>query len=111
MPTAFHRFTRAVMIMAGLLTAIFMPRPGFSQTFRIIVAPGLQNNAADGASDGRLLLLMATNDKTEPRFQVNDGAGTQLVFGIDVDGWKGGEARLMGVDAFGYPLQRLKDVP
>ena len=31
--------------------------------------------------DGRLLLLLSTNGNAEPRFQVNDGAATQLVFG------------------------------
>ncbi|HEY4337035.1 MAG TPA: hypothetical protein VGM89_14090 [Puia sp.] len=78
-----------------------------AQNFRVVVAPTLQAEALDG----RLLLLLANNDKTEPRFQVSDGAGTQLVFGIDVDGWKPGETQLMGVNAFGYPLERLAQVP
>ena len=30
-----------------------------------------------------MLLLVSTNDDAEPRFQINDGPGTQLVFGID----------------------------
>jgi dienelactone hydrolase len=40
---------------------------------------------SEQAQDGRLLLLLANNDKSEPRFQINDGLTTQLVFGIDVE--------------------------
>lgn len=38
------------------------------------------------ALDGRMLLLISTNDEKEPRFQVVDGPETQLAFGIDVNG-------------------------
>ncbi len=45
---------------------------------------------SEQAQDGRLLLLLANNNKSEPRFQINDGLSTQLVFGIDVEGMKPG---------------------
>ena len=46
---------------------------------------------AAGPLDGRLLLLLSTDDKEEPRLQISDTElGTQQVFGIDVDGWKPG---------------------
>ena len=46
---------------------------------------------ASGPLDGRLLLLLSTDDKEEPRFQISDTElGTQQVFGIEVDGWKAG---------------------
>ena len=35
--------------------------------------------------DGRLLLMFAKNDKTEPRFQINDGLKSQLIFGLNVE--------------------------
>lgn len=38
-----------------------------------------------GLLDGRLLLLLSKNNKTEPRFQVLDGHDTQLVFGLTID--------------------------
>src|SRR5579871_2025547 len=91
----------------GLFFILLLFSTAHGQNFRVTIVPGLHTEALDG----RLLLLVATSDKTEPRFQVNDMAGTQLVFGIDVDGWKPGEAQLLGVNAFGYPLQRLGDVP
>ena len=36
--------------------------------------------------DGRLFLLISSNDAAEPRFQVSDDPGTQLVYGMDVEG-------------------------
>jgi type 1 fimbria pilin len=36
--------------------------------------------------DGRLLLMLSNNDEKEPRFQINDGLNTQLIFGMNVDG-------------------------
>jgi hypothetical protein len=61
--------------------------------------------------DGRLLLLVSKNNKAEPRFQVSDGANTQLVFGMDVEDWKAGQSKIFTGKEFGYPLQSLKDVP
>lgn len=65
----------------------------------------------DSLLDGRLLLLLSTNDEAEPRFQVSDRPGTQLVFGIDIDGWAPGEAAVFDSTAFGYPIESLADVP
>src|ERR1700722_20768728 len=87
-----------------LVAAVFT---GQAQTFRVTITPALQQEALDG----RLLLLLANNDKAEPRFQVNDAAGTQMVFGMDVEGWQPGTTQLVDMRAFGYPLERLKDVP
>ena len=36
--------------------------------------------------DGRVLLMLSTDDSREPRFQIGGGPGTQQVFGVDVDG-------------------------
>ncbi len=67
---------------------------------------------SDQAQDGRLLLMLANNDKSEPRFQINDGLTTQLVFGIDVEGMKPGEEIVLTEEnTFGFPVQSLKDIP
>jgi hypothetical protein len=66
---------------------------------------------SEQAQDGRLLLLLSTNDKAEPRFQINDGLETQLVFGVDVEGMKPGEEIVIDQSAFGYPLRNLKQIP
>jgi hypothetical protein len=60
--------------------------------------------------DGRLLLLLSNDDSDEPRFQIEDDTRSQLVFGIDVEGWKQGTEAVFEGDVLGYPLDRLKDV-
>ena len=81
------------------------PAPVFAITF----------DAAKSATplDGRLLLLLSTNPAEEPRFQINDSPKTQIVFGMDVENWKPGEARVMdSTDAgiFGHPIRSLRDL-
>ncbi len=66
---------------------------------------------SDQAQDGRLLLLLSSNEKAEPRFQISDGLETQLVFGLDVEGMKPGEDIVVDGSAFGFPIQSLKNVP
>ena len=61
--------------------------------------------------DGRVLLLLSKNNVSEPRFQIEDGPNTQMVFGKDVDSWKGGEGISFKGAEFGYPVQSLKNVP
>jgi hypothetical protein len=78
-----------------------------AQTFRVSISNALHTTALDG----RLLLLLSTNNKAEPRFQISDAASTQLVFGIDVENWQSGTSQLIDMHAFGYPIERLKDIP
>jgi len=61
--------------------------------------------------DGRLLVMLSTDAKAEPRFQITDGPDTQLVFGIDVDGMAPGTPVAVDAAAVGYPLRSLRDVP
>jgi hypothetical protein len=63
------------------------------------------------ALDGRLLLLVSTDSTREPRFQISDGATTQLVFGTDVDGWSPDTDVTVDGAADRYPLASLADVP
>ena len=67
---------------------------------------------SEQAQDGRLLLLIANNNKDEPRFQINDGLTTQLVFGIDVEGMQPGQEITINSDnAFGFPIQSISNIP
>ena len=73
----------------------------YAQTFRVSIADSLKQPVVDG----RLLLLLSKNNDTEPRFQVNDAANTQMVFGVDVNGWLPGSDQLIDMHAFGYPVE------
>lgn len=64
-----------------------------------------------GPFDGRLLVLISTDSTAEPRFQLNDGPKSQQAFGINVDGWKAGQTRIVDSKAFGYPRASLSDIP
>ena len=61
--------------------------------------------------DGRMLLMVSTDDGNEPRFQISGGANTQLIFGIDVDGLRPGAEALIDAGVFGYPLESLSEIP
>ncbi len=61
--------------------------------------------------DGRILLLISTNESSEPRFQISDEPNTGMVFGIDVDGLAPGEDSVLDAGVFGYPLRSIADIP
>ena len=61
--------------------------------------------------DGRLLLLLATHDNEEPRFLVDNSADTQLVFGLNVEDWRGDTQVVIDNSATGFPLANLTEVP
>ncbi len=62
--------------------------------------------------DGRLLLLISTDDSKEPRFQISDTSlNSQQVFGMDVEGMKPGEEKVFDAGILGYPLESLSALP
>jgi hypothetical protein len=77
--------------------------------FRIAVT--YPASLAAGPFDGRLLLLVSNDPAAEPRFQLGDDLSSQLVFGIDVEGWRPGEPAVFDASVLGYPLDSLAQVP
>jgi hypothetical protein len=93
--------------MRVLIAFLLISLSAQSQSFRIRIADSLKETQLDG----RLLLLLSKRHGSEPRFQVNDGFNSQLIFGVDVDGWKPGTTQLVDVQAIGYPVERLDKLP
>lgn len=60
--------------------------------------------------DGRLFVMLSTDDGSEPRFQISDGPKTQLIFGLDVEDWSEGP-QTVGNNAYGYPIEQMGNVP
>ncbi len=58
--------------------------------------------------DGHVVLVIADNNRQEPRQQVNEGLGTQQIFGADVDG---GRSVTIDGDTLGYPRAGLDQIP
>src|SRR5712671_5670592 len=51
--------------------------------------------------DGRMLLLISTDERTEPRFQVSDGDRTAQIFGVDVEGLAPGRDAIVDASVLG----------
>ena len=66
---------------------------------------------SDQVQDGRLILMLATNDKSEPRHQISFGLKTQLAFGVDVEGMQPGQDIAVDASAFGFPIRSIRDIP
>ncbi|MCG8606771.1 hypothetical protein MJD09_17530, partial [bacterium] len=64
-----------------------------------------------GTLDGRLFLMLSTNDDNEPRFQISDGPDTQLIFGINVDGLGPAQEAIIDGEVFGYPIESISNIP
>ena len=60
--------------------------------------------------DGRMLLMLSTNDNKEPRFQIGVGLKDQLVYGMNVDGLTPGKKVTFNEDVMGFPITSLKDI-
>lgn len=76
-----------------------------------VIEVAYPSSLADSVLDGRLLLMISTNDEAEPRFQISDGPGTQQVYGIDVENWAKGQSQVFDAESFGYPIRSLSDLP
>ena len=63
------------------------------------------------AIDGRLILLIAKDIDSEPRFQLRDDAKTCQAFGMDINEWKAETPISFATNAFGYPVQNMEELP
>lgn len=61
--------------------------------------------------DGRLLVILSKSGEMEPRFQINDGARGQQIFGMDVEGMEPAKTVILDGTAFGFPIRSLHEVP
>jgi hypothetical protein len=98
------------VVIAGLAAAACaaLARPQASTPLRFAVS--FPADISTAPIDGRLLLMVSTDPSAEPRFQISDGAKTQLVFGIDVEGLRPGQEAVFDATVPGYPLDSLADI-
>jgi hypothetical protein len=67
----------------------------------------LPENDEQKTIDGRLLLIFAKNNETEPRFQINGGLNTQVIFGMNIENHVPGEKISFDNKALGFPIEQL----
>lgn len=68
-------------------------------------------DASSEALDGRLLLILSKDDKSEPRFQVRPGVNAVQIFGMNVDDMAPGDVIILDESVFGYPYDSLSELP
>jgi len=96
----------ALIAVFAVGSLMFGQEENNSPTFNISFTQELSENSVDG----RVLLLISTNDDVEPRFQVTDGVNSQLVFGTDVEGLTAiDNVQFIGKE-FGYPISSLSEL-
>ena len=78
-----------------------------AQTFNIALPDSISKKPVDG----RLLLIFSKKFYGEPREQISDAPTTQQIFGVDVDGWQPGTTKMISLNAFGYPVEKIVDIP
>src|SRR5256885_6102446 len=63
--------------------------------------------------DGRVLLFISNDGKTEPRTQTDQyrANSTKPIFGVDVDGLNPGAGVIVDDKTVGWPARSLKDIP
>ncbi|MCH7720154.1 MAG: hypothetical protein IH988_04080 [Planctomycetes bacterium] len=94
-----------------LLTIAFAPGQNALAEGGLRIGVSFSSERSAAALDGRMLLMLATDESKEPRFQISDNAKTQQIFGIDVDGLMPGDDAVIDGSVLGYPLASLQDVP
>jgi hypothetical protein len=95
--------------MRKILLFLLLSVPAFSQVkFKISFPEKLSKTPLDG----RLMVLLSTNNKAEPRFQIKDEVDTQQLFGADVENWNANqEFEVSGANSFGYPIKNMASMP
>ncbi|MEL6538275.1 MAG: hypothetical protein AAFQ98_22840, partial [Bacteroidota bacterium] len=93
----------SVLLAFGSCTPSGAPGPVFHVSF--------PDSLSSQTFDGRLLVMLSKDSTAEPRFQISDGPNTQIVFGMDVEGMEPGDLKRIDARSFGYPMQRLSEIP
>lgn len=81
-----------------------------NQTTQLRFAITFPESSSKQPLDGRMLLLISTDNSREPRLQINEDLNTQQVFGVDVDGLNPGADAVVDANAFGYPVRSLSQI-
>ncbi len=105
---------RLVLNLVSLAAAAFLfactpaPEAGAGSSLEIAVSfdPALSAQPLDG----RVLVMLSTDDSEEPRFQIRGGVKSQQVFGIDIEDLAPGAEAVVDGETFGYPVARLADL-
>lgn len=105
--------------LIGLVLALLVAITGWMVTPHATAAGPLRFSISFPAArsaeplDGRVLLFISDDGRTEPRFQTDQYRAntTRPIFGVDVDGLTPGAPVVIDERVAGWPARSLKDVP
>jgi len=104
----------SVRLLAGAVTAIGIAAwltacapPPDGLRFEISYAASVEA----GPIDGRVLLVLASRNEREPRFQVGRGLTSQPLFGVDVEGLAPDRPAVIDASTRGWPVESLEGIP
>ncbi len=100
----------AVAVGIAVLLAAGACQTGRDATSGLRIDVSFPASLSQEALDGRVLVMLSTVEKGEPRFQINDSSGTQQIFGVDVEGLKPGQPAVIDASTLGYPRESLSGV-
>ena len=93
--------------ITSFIVPFFCALISFSQSIAIKLPDSLSKKPLDG----RLLFIFSKNSFGEPRSQINDAPTTQQIFGTDIEGWQPNTTKMISLNAFGYPIEKISDIP
>ncbi len=110
---AFFRRASAAATVAAL-GAVAIPTLAFrADTGALRVAISFPAARSATPIDGRVLLFMSDDGRTEPRFQTDQyrANSTRPIFGVDVEALAPGRDVVVDEGVEGWPVRSLKDLP
>ncbi|WP_411031182.1 alpha/beta hydrolase-fold protein [Spongiimicrobium sp. 3-5] len=102
---------KLIPLTAFLLILLFGCKLENNKNAKISFEVSFSDQIGVDSKNGRLLLMLSNNNADEPRFQINDGLKTQLIFGVNVDKLAPGQGVHFDGQVFGSPIPSLSDIP
>ena len=102
-----NRLFPGLLTATTALIAALACAPTMAASFAVSFAP----ETSATPLDGRVILILSTNDEREPRFQVRPGVDAVQIFGVNVDGLAAGDVARIDASTFGYPYDGLAELP
>lgn len=102
---------KKMFLLFAFVTALFSCAEKQTETSVINITIQISDNLDVENVDGRLLLMLSNNEEAEPRFQINEGPKTQLIFGKNVEGLNPGDKVTFTEEDFGFPFESIAEIP
>ena len=102
---------KPVIFLSFLIICLSGCQSAEEKTSDITFKVSFSDNISSRAQDGRLLLMLSTNNEDEPRFQINSGLTTQVIFGMNVNEMAPNDEQTFDASGHGFPYASLAELP